>query len=124
MSPASVLTAVLAPLESSRSNRRRHVRYPLQLELQYKVVNRDTSIHVGAGKTINISSGGILFESEGTLPPEVKIHLAIDWPFLLDGVCHLKLIAIGRIVRSDLKGTAVASVHYEFHTSKVRPMKA
>jgi hypothetical protein len=47
----------------------------------------------------------------------------LSWPFLLEGVCPLKLVMKGRIVRSDLRGVAIQSSYHEFRTAGSRMPK-
>ena len=119
-SRASVLS------ETHRSDQRLNGRYPITLELQYKLLNKGRVEHLGAGRTLNISSGGVLFEADDRLPTSGPIELAMSWPFLLEGVCGLKLIMRGRIVRCDAgaKAIAVKAEYHEFRTSGVRSSKA
>ena len=118
MSPSSVLKDGVAPLENPRPDQRLHPRYPIRLYLQYKLLKRSRVDRIGSGTTLNISTGGIFFETEDPLPEHGQIHLAMSWPFLLDGACPLQLLVHGRIVRTDAKGTAVKVSRYEFRTSK------
>ena len=104
--------------EVPRSEQRRRVRYPISLEVEYRLLNGNQVEHVGLGKTKNMSSGGLFFEARDPLPADGLIELAINWPFLLDGVCRLKLVMRGRIVRSDTTGTAVKVTRHEFRTCK------
>jgi hypothetical protein len=78
---------------------------------------------VGCGRTLNISSRGVLLETDQLLPPTGVVELAIQWPFLLHEVCSLKLVMRGRIVRRDYqtKATAVRAEFHEFRTAGVRP---
>jgi len=80
---------------------------------------------VGCGRTLNISSGGVLLETDQLLPPTGIVELAIQWPFLLREVCSLKLVMRGRIVRRDYqtKATAVRAEFHEFRTAGVRTSK-
>jgi hypothetical protein len=124
------LTPPLAPPRTYQSNRRLHDRYPLALKLQYKIPNKKGLVHHGCGRTLDISSGGVLFEADCLLPASGPIELAIDWPYLLDGVVSLELVMKGPIVRSDTKAVAVKADHYEFLTagarfrkSKVQPLR-
>ena len=110
-------------LETSRGDQRSNGRYPIALELQYKLLNKGRVQSLGSGKTLNISSGGVLFEADNLLPTSGPIELALSWPFLLEGVCGLKLVMRGRIVRSDAKATAVKAEFHEFRTSGVRSAK-
>jgi hypothetical protein len=105
--------------ETSRGGRRVKRRYPITLELQYKLLNKDRVEHLGIGRTLNISSGGVLLEVDTILPTAGPIELAIRWPFLLEGVCNLKLVMRGRIVRYEAnpKIIAVKADYHEFHTA-------
>jgi hypothetical protein len=100
-------------------------RYPITLELQYKMLNKGRVEHLGLGRTLNISSGGVLFEADGHLPPNGPIELALSWPFLLEGICNLKLVMRGRVVRCDTGSRAIAvkAEYHEFHTAGVRSSK-
>jgi hypothetical protein len=97
-------------------------RYPIALEVHYKVLSGDRVDRVGCGRTLNISSGGVLLETDQMLPPTGVVELAIQWPFLLREVCSLKLVMRGRIVRRDyqIKATAVRAEFHEFRTAGVR----
>ena len=74
---------------------------------------------LGVGRTLNVSSGGVLFESDDLLPAGGPIELAMNWPFLLEGICSLKLVMRGRIVRCDpnSKAAAVKAKYHEFRTA-------
>ena len=124
MSPTSVLTTASPSLEPLRFDRRQHVRFPLRLEVHYRVLELATTSDVETGTTLNISTGGVLFKSTGPLPPGAEIRLSVTWPVLLGGACRLKLIMIGKVVRSDATGTAVKAIRHEFRTSKIPPTSA
>ncbi len=118
------LTPPLAPPRTYQSDRRLHDRYPIALELQYKILNKKGLVHHGCGRTLDISSGGVLFEADCLLPASGPIELAIDWPYLLDGAVTLELVIKGPIVRSDTKAVAVKACHYEFLTAGARFRKS
>jgi hypothetical protein len=122
MSPASS-PDLSALRESSRPDQRLHRRYPIALDLRYKLENERHITHSGSGRTLNLSSGGIFFKPKEPVPERGQIELVVNWPFLLDGACHLHLIARGRIVRSNDNGTAVEVTHHELRTGK-RPLTA
>jgi hypothetical protein len=119
MSPALARDAVRL-LETHNADQRLHQRYPIILNVEYKLLIKGRVERLGSGRTRNISSGGIFFEVDETLPVEGRMELAMDWPFLLEGVCALKLVIRGRIVRSDTKGIAVKIARHEFRTAGVR----
>jgi hypothetical protein len=106
------------PLADQRSKGR----YPLALELQYKLLRGSRIERVGSGRTLNISSGGVLFKADDPLPARGSVELAMQWPFLLQGACGLKLVMRGRIVRCDAntRATAVRTEYYEFRTAGMR----
>lgn len=120
MSPAPALAHNVRILESHRSDQRTSRRYPITLEIQYKLLRKGRVERLGLGKTLNVSSGGVLFQSNEALPAGSSIELLMHWPFLLEGVCPLKLVIQGSVVRSDGKGIAVRTKHHEFRTAGAR----
>jgi hypothetical protein len=109
-------------VEMHRGDQRVNERYPIALELQYKLLNKGRE-HLGVGRTLNVSSGGVLFEADALLPATGPIELAMSWPFLLEEICKLKLVMRGRIVRCETnsKVIAVKAAYHEFHTAGIRP---
>jgi hypothetical protein len=69
---------------------------------------------------LNISSGGVLFTTEGKLPADCLVELSVNWPARLDGTCALQLVAIGRVVRVEPRAAAVRIEKYEFKTRRAR----
>lgn len=101
-----------ATVEPVRHERRRLARFPIQRAVVYRQGRK-----TGTGKTINISSGGVLFAADG--PPLLGegIELHVDWPAVLDHRIHLKLSITGRVVRVQGEKAAVAIDRYEFRTA-------
>jgi hypothetical protein len=121
-------TAPIAARTTGRSKRvlteqRSHQRYPIELEVEYRLLAKGRSEQVGSGKTRNISSGGILFDALGSRPATGSIEVLLSWPFLLEGVCPLKLVMKGQIVRSDVRGVAIQYNYHEFRTAGSRMLK-
>ena len=112
--------------QEQQVDQRANGRYPIALDVQYKLLRGDRVVSVGCGKTLNISSGGVLLETDRPLPPSGVVELAIQWPFLLRDVCSLKLVMRGRIVRRDYhsKATAVRAESHEFRTAGVRSSRS
>jgi len=108
---------ILSPA-SPPPEQRQHRRYPIYLDLKYKLLKVGIVRRTGSGRTLNISSQGLLFESEGAFPQRSEIALEINWPFLLDGKRDLKFIVRGHVLRSEGKKTAVRFRSYDFRTSK------
>ena len=77
----------------------------------------------GSGWTCNISSTGVLFELPEREALAGPIELMVSWPCVLDGVCALKLMMKGRVVRSEGRGIAVESLGHEFRTAGPAPAK-
>jgi len=118
MPPAPPVKGAIALVEDPRADQRLRTRYPIRLDLEYSLLIHGLVRRTGSGRTLNLSSDGVFFETNGPLLEHREIRLVLDWPCLLDGICHLKLIVRGRVVRSDRTGTAVRMKSYEFHTSK------
>ncbi|MGO9255652.1 MAG: PilZ domain-containing protein [Bryobacteraceae bacterium] len=94
-------------------DRRVNIRYPLALGLKY-VLTRGRRAAQGQGFTVNLSRGGVLFESPDPLPVGLRVELRIAWPVSLNGLKGLNLWAQGRTVRTEGQCTAVQILHYEF----------
>jgi hypothetical protein len=75
----------------------------------------------GFGRTLDMSSGGILFTTESVLPHGRMVELSVNWPVLLDGACPLKFVAVGRVLRSDGFSAVVRIEKYEFKTRRAAP---
>jgi hypothetical protein len=108
---------------SSRSTRRAETsddrrassRLAIERDVRYKVLGRRNSIkQVGTGKTVNISSGGVLFTTETPLAEGERVELAVSWPAQLNDQVPLKLVATGRLVRTDETKAAISIERYEF----------
>jgi hypothetical protein len=103
--------------DNHTTERRANRRYPVALRLQYKLIAKGRIQRIGFGWTINISSRGVLFESEDAMPTNGRIELVLNWPVLLQGVCALKLIMRGRILRTQVKTVALKTEFREFRTA-------
>jgi hypothetical protein len=69
---------------------------------------------IGVGKTLNVSSGGVLFEAKDALPAENLVEILIDWPYLNGDSRPLKLMVHGCVMRSEGKLVAVRVSRYKF----------
>jgi hypothetical protein len=102
--------------ESIAGERRSDRRYEMQLELRWKLVHRRKVQDTGSGHSVDLSSGGILFEAGRSLPVGLNVELSVAWPVLLQHVAPMQLRISGRIVRSEGHGTAVRITQHEFRT--------
>jgi hypothetical protein len=115
-----VLKSLVELSEVSRGDRRLSTRYPIALELQCKLLKNRGAERTVFGRTLNMSSGGILIEADRLLPASGVIELSINWPLQLEGACSLKLVIRGRIIRSDANATAIKAEYHQFRTAGVR----
>ena len=104
-------------LDRSKTDRRGADRFPIEREVRYKVLNKKNMDEMGAGKTLNMSSTGILFTAEHLLLPGKRLEVSISWPAQLNNKTPLKLVARGRIIRYEDGSAAMEIQQYEFRTS-------
>ena len=103
--------------EREKNDRRAADRFPIEREVRFKVLNRKNADEVGFGKTINMSSNGVLFTTEQYLLPGRRLELSISWPAQLNSTVALKLVARGRVVRCEENKAAIEIHQYEFRTA-------
>jgi PilZ domain len=106
---------MLAPTE--KTDRRSADRFPLDREVRYKILSKKGLTEASLGRTINMSSTGIMFLADETLPPGRRLELAISWPAQLNNTTPLNLIARGRVIRCEDGRTAIEIQQYEFKTT-------
>lgn len=99
------------------SDRRASDRFPIEREVRYKVLSKRSADEAGGGKTVNMSSSGVLFTSEHFLIPGKRVEVSINWPAQLNNKTPLKLVARGRVVRCEDGKAALEIQQYEFRTS-------
>ena len=103
-------------VEKNKNERRASDRFPMERDVRYKVLSRRNGDETGAGKTINMSSNGVLFTTKGALVSGRRVELAISWPAQLNSKVALKLVARGRVVRATDGAAAIEIQQYEFRT--------
>jgi hypothetical protein len=92
-------------------DRRWDRRYNCNLNLSYYLPEADCS---GTGRTIDMSKGGVYFDSSSDLETGTPIELHIEWPFLLRDTYPLTLVVSGKVVRANSGRAAVRTAAYEF----------
>lgn len=98
-------------------DRRAADRFPIEREIRFRILGKRGNADEGVGKTVNISSNGVLFTTDKILVPGKKIEVSISWPAQLDNRCQLKLVARGRVARLEQGRAAVEIQQYEFRTA-------
>jgi hypothetical protein len=109
----------VAQVDSINGDRRQDRRYRIHLDVKWKLIRRRRVLDTGVGQTVDLSSGGILFDPGRPLPVGLNVELAISWPVLLRNEAPMQLIVSGKIVRGGQNRIAVAMVQHEFRTSGV-----
>ena len=102
---------------ASGADRRDSDRFPIEQEVRYRALGKRGPQTEGTGKTLNISSHGVLFTAnDKALTLGRRIELSIVWPAQLNNDCRLKLVVCGRICRIEPSLIAVEIGRYEFRT--------
>ena len=104
------------PSQTNAIDRRDARRFPLETEVHWRGVGARDKISPGRGRSINMSSNGVLFTTARPLRVGSRVELSIHWPVSLDDVCPLKLVMQGRITRAAEKAAAITFDRYEFRT--------
>jgi hypothetical protein len=113
---ASTSWAHQPEIETIAGDRRGDRRYDLRLEMRWKLIRRRRVLDQGAGRTLDVSSGGIFFDAGRPLPSGLNVELSISWPVLLHNVAPLQLMVSGKIVRAEGSRTAIRISQHEFRT--------
>ena len=100
-------------------DRRSKVRYPIEFDLEYRMVRGRGPAVIGVGHTINISSQGLLFRTKEKLAAGSPIEAILSWPITLNNHVPLKLSIKGAIIRSEPDRAAIQIASYEFRTGKI-----
>ena len=97
--------------------RRHDRRYEIQLDLRWRLIRRRRVLETGTGHTIDMSSGGVHFETDRPLPAGLNVELSIAWPAMLHNMAPLQLVVAGKIVRTNGRRTAIQKHQHEFRTA-------
>ena len=97
-------------------DRREDRRYAIPLAVKWKLIRRRRVLDSGVGQTVDISSGGILFDAGREMPEGLNVELSITWPVMLHKIAPLQLVAAGRIVRCNSPRVAIQMTTHEFRT--------
>jgi hypothetical protein len=97
-----------------RGDRRLQRRYPIELELEYRIIRDGQVISTGVGRTGNISSGGVLFHADNGVINGAAVELSVRWPAVLGNTPYIELCISGRLLRHDPNGIAMRMNKYHF----------
>lgn len=97
-------------------NRRLGMRFPIEMAVTYRVGAK--SVEWLSGKTVNISSSGVLIRTDTRPVRGSKVQLALAWPKLLDDRIPLRLMVHGHVVRSVNGEVAISFKRFEFRTAR------
>jgi len=104
-------------MRKTGSERRGSGRVPMQSEAVLTVKAGRLRTETYTAHVRNMSSSGLLFESDAQVELGKRVELSMLWPVKLDNKCDLKLNVIGRIVRRDGNRTAMTVDKKEFRTA-------
>ena len=97
--------------------RRGAKRFPVRQDVQYWIADRSPEVLARAGRTLDLSSSGILLTTQEWIQPGRILVVTGDWPARLNGVSIMKFIARGPVVRSEGHQVAMRIYWHEFRTS-------
>jgi hypothetical protein len=112
---------VMEPARPKEAERRRKSRFRISSEMRFRVMENDNIIAEGAGETVDIGSSGVSFLTTQRLNVGAFIELSISWPVLLEENIRMRLVAFGRVLRSNGYSTACTVDKYEFRTQARSP---
>jgi hypothetical protein len=97
-------------------DRRKKMRFPMERELRYKVLDGERVVTHGIGVTRDISSNGASFRPAEPVKRGAVVELSISWPVALGDETPVRLVIFGKVVRSTGEWAACAIDQYEFRT--------
>ena len=93
-------------------DRRSNARCSMELPMLFEVLGDDPI--TGTGTTVNLSGGGIAFQTSSRVPSDSFLNLWVWWPVPAD--CGKTLLGYGRVVRNSGKFVAVEVLRYGFES--------
>jgi hypothetical protein len=98
--------------------RRGKSRFAIRRELRFKILEKEQVVSTGDGRTVDLSSQGVAFETPAKLSVGELLELSISWPVLLDETCLMQLVVFGHVVRTRRTVVACTIDRYEFRTQR------
>jgi hypothetical protein len=109
--------------ESGRLEQRASRRTAIERRIRYRVVGRGPAVLSGGGITINMSSVGMLIETDQVLLPGWRVEIEVNGRFQVDDQVFLKLLVTGKIVRSVSTPFSLAGIKISSHTFQNAPCR-
>jgi c-di-GMP-binding flagellar brake protein YcgR len=91
------------------AERRRSMRYPVNAEVEYRILSPRETGSPCRGRLVDLSNTGLMLQSNTELEAGLEIELTIQWPARQAGLSGFGLHAIGRTVRVK-KGLAALRI--------------
>lgn len=98
------------------SNESIETSYPIEADVEYRLIERASVVAAGTGRTKTISSSQVMLESQQRLPIGLLVELAVTWPVWLQNTIRLKLHIFGRITRIAGNFTVIDILRHQFRT--------
>lgn len=106
-----------------KKERRANHRYPVKTALRYRVLGGTSTSPWKAGRTSEMSAGGVLIHLREAIALEAILELSIDWPGLYHDQPVVRLFVIGSVARIDSRGTVVRVLSHQFRTVHGSPIQ-
>jgi hypothetical protein len=90
--------------------------YPIDADVEYRLIERASMVAAGTGRTKTMSSSQVVLESQQSLPVGMLVELAVTWPVWLQSTVRLKLHIFGRTTRIAGNFTVIDILRHEFRT--------
>jgi hypothetical protein len=101
---------------------------PVSLEIQYRVWQGSSSVELGSGRTVLLTSSKVVFETDQDLRVDDGLDASITWPVPLDKEIGLQLAASLLVTHTNGHQITAAIRGYQFKTRKqsgsVQPIRA
>jgi hypothetical protein len=99
-----------------KKERRANHRYPVKAPLRYRILGGTSASPWNAGRTSEMSAGGVLLHVREAIALETILELCIDWPGRYHDQPVIRLFVIGSVARIDSHGTVVRILSHQFRT--------
>lgn len=103
-------------------DRRASKRFSIERRIRYRTAGRGSIGISGSGRTVNMSSVGMLIATDRGLSVGWRIEVEVDGPFQVDDQVYWKLIVTGSIVRSESGAVPLVALKISRHEFRGLPV--